>query len=288
MRPCPYCAEEISESATICPYCRMDVSGGAPPRPGVGAAYAPPPPRTSSSNTWVIVLAVLGGVILLVVPCLIALLLPAVQQAREAARRSQCKNNLKQIGLALHNYHDVYGSFPPAYVADENGEPMYSWRVLILPYLDQQALYDSFDLSQPWDAPPNIDLLDRMPAVFRCPSHGDEEDEGGITHYAGVTGENTIFQGAEPVQIADVTDGTSNTIMVGEVAYAGIAWTAPVDINIEDNPDIGDPDGFSSDHVGGVHFLMTDGAVRFVSENIDSQTLENLYLRNDGNAIGGF
>ena len=94
----------------------------------------------------------------------------AIGQAREAARRSQCKNNLKMIGLALQNYHDMYRSFPPAFVADENGKPMYSWRVLLLPHLEHAPLYKKYDLSQPWDSPANKAVLDNMPDVFACPS----------------------------------------------------------------------------------------------------------------------
>jgi hypothetical protein len=109
----------------------------------------------------------------LVIPCLIALLLPAVQQAREAARRTQCKNNMKAIALAMHNYHDTYGSFPPAYIPDENGKPMHSWRVLILPMLDQQFLYSQYDFDQPWDSPANRSVMDRMPAIYGCPSSPD-------------------------------------------------------------------------------------------------------------------
>src|SRR6476661_8060061 len=112
-------------------------------------------------------------VVIAIIAVLVALLLPAVQQAREAARRSQCKNNLKQIGLALHNYHDVNGCFPPAYIADENGKPMHSWRVLILPYLDQAALHTEYNFSEPWDGPNNSRLLARRPAVYACPSHGN-------------------------------------------------------------------------------------------------------------------
>src|SRR5579863_9248252 len=110
-------------------------------------------------------------VVIAIIAILVSLLIPATQQAREAARRSQCKNNLKQIGLALHNYHDAFGSFPPAFVADANGKPMHSWRVLILPYLDQLPLYKEYNFSEPWDGPNNSRLLNRMPPAFSCPSH---------------------------------------------------------------------------------------------------------------------
>ena len=89
---------------------------------------------------------IIVGIVALV---LIALLLPAVQSAREASPRTNCKNNLKQIGLALHNYHDAYGSFPPAWTTDADGRPLLSWRVLLLPFLDEAPLYEEFDLTEP-------------------------------------------------------------------------------------------------------------------------------------------
>src|SRR5262245_66359 len=158
MKACPACAEKIDSGVETCPHCGVSVYGYAP---------AAGSDRTGSGSKWpvfVIVLAV-GGVLLvccggLTIP---ALLLPAVQQGREAARRSQCKNNLKQIALALLNYESRYGTFPPAYVADESGKPMHSWRVLILPDLDQQALYNDYNFSEPWDGPNNSRLLTRIP-----------------------------------------------------------------------------------------------------------------------------
>ena len=205
-------------------------------------------------------------------------------QAREAARRSQCKNNLKQIGLALHNYNEVFGSFPPAFVADENGKPMYSWRVLILPYLDHQPLYEQYDLSQPWDSPANKEVLDNMPPVFGCPS----SPIGNTTNYAGVFGPNCVFTGAEVIKLRDITDGASNTLIVGEVESSDIPWTKPEDIDITKHPGLSDPAGFNSSHVGGAHFLLCDGQVRFVSEQIKQETLQNLFIRNDGNFTGQF
>ena len=100
---------------------------------------------------------------------LVALLLPAVQAAREAARRMQCTNNLKQIALAMHNYHDVHGSFPAAYIADENGRPMHSWRVALLPYLERSDLYNQYNFNEPWDSPGNLKVAEQLPQTYRCP-----------------------------------------------------------------------------------------------------------------------
>jgi hypothetical protein len=102
-------------------------------------------------------------VVIAIIAVLIAFLLPAVRSARGAAYRSHCSSNLKQIALALHNYHDTFGAFPPAYVADESGKPMHSWRVLILPFLESSPLYDKYRFDEPWDGPNNRQLLKHMP-----------------------------------------------------------------------------------------------------------------------------
>jgi len=96
----------------------------------------------------------------------VALLLPSVTRGREAARRTQCKNNLKQIMLALHNYHDEYHAFPPAFTTDCDGNRLHSWRTLILPYLDQQQLYTTIDLSKPWNDPANAEAFKTTVHVY--------------------------------------------------------------------------------------------------------------------------
>jgi prepilin-type processing-associated H-X9-DG protein len=236
-----------------------------------------------------IVLIIGAGLLGFVVVCggvLAALLLPAVQQAREAARRSQCKNNLKQIGLALHNYHEAYGCLPPAYLADESGKPMHSWRVLILPFLDASPLYNQYDFSEPWDGPNNSRLLPRMPPVYACPSHPGTGSY--TTNYAGVFGDNCVFRSEGPTSFADIPDGTSNTIMVGEAAKANIPWMKPEDIDVSVHPSLGDRDGFSSDHTGGAQFLFCDGSVRFLSLSVNSDVLKALFTRNGAETVGSY
>lgn len=281
MKTCPSCAEEISSKDKKCPYCGTSLRGDSPKRNSSGGGG-------KKWSTLVVVL-IAGGVFLvccggLVLP---ALLLPAVQQAREAARRTQCKNNLKQIGLALHNYHDTFKAFPPAVIADESGKPMHSWRVLILPYIDQAPLYAQYNFSEPWDGPNNSRLLASMPPVYACPSHPGGPGNTS-TAYAGVFGEQCVFQGTTPVGIMDITDGTSNTIMVGEATQANIPWMKPQDIDITAHPALGDRDGFSSYHTGGVNVLMCDGAVQFLAQSINPQTLKALFTRNGGEPPGSF
>jgi type II secretory pathway pseudopilin PulG len=207
------------------------------------------------------------------------LLLPKVQGAREAARRSQCRNNLKRIGLALHNYHQAHGTFPPAYVTDEQGRPIHSWRVLILPYFDGKATNFGYDFSEPWDGPNNIKLLDRMPDVYRCP-HQDGRTR--FTAYAAALGEDCVFFDSTPVRSVDITDKPGETIMVCEASGSQIPWTKPTDIEAFKHLKIGDSEGFSSTHTGGMHALCADGSVRFVSERISAETLKAAFTRNGG------
>lgn len=212
---------------------------------------------------------VCGGVVTLVL---------AVRTGRPGSERTQCRSNLRQIGLALHTYHDVYGSFPPAYVADADGKPMHSWRVLLLPFVDQLALYNEYDFSEPWDGPNNRRLLARMPPIYACPSHKYPAGNSN-TSYVAVFGEHCIFRGADPVAIKDILDGTSNTLMVGEAAAAEIPWMKPEDIDTALHPTLGDSLGFSSDHTEGVQFLLGDCSVRLVPLTIDAQRLKALFTR---------
>src|SRR5271157_339454 len=117
------------------------------------------------------------ALVVLCLMCLIGMLLP-VGSVHEAARRAQCLNNLKEIAAALQAYHQANGCFPPAYVADKNGKPMHSWRVLILPYLDLDTLYKAYDFTQPWDGPNNKKLLLGQLREFTCPSDATSELPG--------------------------------------------------------------------------------------------------------------
>ncbi|QDT63839.1 DUF1559 family PulG-like putative transporter [Calycomorphotria hydatis] len=318
-------------------------------------------------------------VVIAIIATLIALLLPAVQQAREAARRSQCKNNLKQVGLAIHNYHDNFGTFPPGVCTKEststglkqadlcddgvNPAPItnngigWSWNAFILPNMDQASLYNTLDVS---NSPTNmLDDIDNFPSyapnqtrrdavqspleTMRCPSDPAPQhyqflwyQSGGqsyfgtasenrqrtrmpLTNYvaahspisispeqhlyctAGNTADNYggIFGLNSKTRIRDITDGTSNTVLVGERSYTfqhdpsdsttnhqaaalylgtysrnqynARDWAGSGGVNIYSTS--ADPPmraSFSSMHVGGAQFVFADGSVHFISENIES------------------
>jgi hypothetical protein len=215
----------------------------------------------------------------------------ALRPAREAALRSQCVNNEKQIALAMHNYaHRHKSAFPPAFSTDNASKPLLSWRVLILPYLDQgEVLYKEFHLDETWDSPHNKALIARMPAVYRCPNQSDESARLGKTCYLAPRGPETIFNGAAPVKLTDIADGTSNTILFFDAGdERSVTWTKPADWDLPADPTAALP-GMLSAHQGrgnrGTDVAFADGSVRFIREALKPATLRALFSYAGGEAI---
>ena len=205
-----------------------------------------------------------------------------IRQAREAARRSQCTNNLKQIGLAMHNYHSANNTFPPAYSKGPDGKPLLSWRVHILPYLEQKALYDEFHKDEPWDSEHNKTLISRMPAVYTCPSGSRTPAKEGKTSYLTPRGPATVFPGTEAVKLQDVTDGTSNTIFVVDASdAAAVTWTKPDDWDISVELKL---QSLFGHHPKGTNVGFADGSVHFLKETITPKVFQDMTTRN-GNEI---
>ena len=175
------------------------------------------------------------------------------------------------------SYHDVNGTFPPAYLADANGRPMHSWRVLILPYIEQQALYARYNFDEPWDGPNNSQLAALLPPPYRCPSDSAGTPGSATTNYAVITGPGTMFDGETASTLASVTDGTSNTILVVETT-AGINWMEPRDLDANQMAFQinGSPTEISSHHPGGAQAVFADGATRFLSQSVTAQVLRAL------------
>lgn len=196
------------------------------------------------------------------------LLLPNVRRSGEATRRSQCKNNLKQIVIALYNYHDMHGALPPACTVDASGQPLHSWRTLILPFLDQEQLYDNIDLSKPWNDPANAEAYSARLAIYACPS---AEIPDSHTTCLALVGPDCAFQSGQPKRFRDIKDGTSNTLLVVEVADAdAVHWMAPTDSANEFFLSFTDDTELS--HAGGIHVAFADGAVRFLSAELTIKT----------------
>lgn len=289
-------------------------------------------------------------VVIAIIAVLVALLLPAVQQAREAARRVSCKNNLKQIGLAFHNYHDIHQSFPPGLIrrvnlAQRELEHGWGWQAYILPQIDQAPLYAEINpRGEPLPPVSTVAtdpgyLLDSVIDGYLCPSStlpgvNSERDGYGGSSYIGVSGHfanvltspdttyglRGVLIPRDCIRIGDIIDGTTNTLAVGERAYiwndpnpphAGIwpgargqeSGDALATISHDTRINLStafSQNGFSSRHVGGAQFLLCDGSVRFISENIDSidfdssvgpsslGTYQRLGIRDDGQVVSQY
>lgn len=292
-------------------------------------------------------------VVIAIIAILIALLLPAVQQAREAARRAQCVNNLKQLGIALHNYHDTHNVMPPGWIGVQSNTPNmegnsgFAWGAHLLPYIDQGPLYNRLNFSREcYDAAWNAPALSAVLASFRCPSDPSTNtwsimDEAGTNtvlatlptaNYVGnfgtegpedlcasgpfpaaqCQGEGVFFHNSA-VRLRDITDGSSNTVLLGEhrtdtrastVAAHGFEWHSTwvgyvaggeeaaarflgVADHTPNHPSLHMED-YSSWHTGGVHLLFGDGRVRFVNENVDHVVFKGVITRQGGETIGEF
>jgi hypothetical protein len=180
-----------------------------------------PKGRFLKTGCWVVI----AVVVLLVA----ALWFGPVRWAREAAVACQCQCPLNQLLLAMHNYHDTYGCLPPAYVAGESGEPMHSWRVLILPFVEQRELYSEYDFDEPWNGPNNRQLADRMPHIFHCAS---EPESNTCTNYVVIRGPGTAFPDGKSTSFEDFRDGLHETILLAEIASSSIGWLEPRDLDV--------------------------------------------------------
>ena len=203
-----------------------------------------------------------------------------ITQAREAALRTQCKNNLKQIALAMHNHHDTYKGFPAAATVDKAGKPLLSWRVHVLPFLGAASLYDQFKLDEPWDSTHNKKLIAQMPAVFACPSGSLKP---GMTTYLGVSGEKSIFNGSQKLGFRDVRDGTANTLMVVDADDSlAITWTKPGDLTWSADSPL---KGLVGHHGDGFQAVFCDGHTRYFPASITAEMLTALFTKAGGEVV---
>lgn len=217
-----------------------------------------------------IVLPVLAGIV--IAALLVGLFTPAVRTARPAAYRMQCSNNLKQIALALANYELRYRSFPPAVTVDPAGHPLHSWRTLLLPFLEQQALYDSIDLSKPWNDPANAAAYATSLAVYHCPSI-DPSTSPGSTTYLGVVGQQSFFPLVGSRLLYEITDSSSRTLTVVEVPTSqAVHWMQPSDTNESRILSMIGSDRHA--HSAGFNGAFVDGGVGFLGEDTSREELQ--------------
>ncbi|QDU06666.1 DUF1559 domain-containing protein [Gimesia aquarii] len=185
--------------------------------------------------------------------------------------------NMKQIGLAFHNFHDSFTRFPPADAHLVDGKPLLSWRVHMLPFLGQAELYKQFNLKEPWDSPQNKALLSKMPAIYTC----DGISKPGYTSIMTFSGKDTPFTGGQGPQLRKFTDGSSNTILFVQAGpNKAVPWTQPIDLPLN----AANPISVLGQSANG-EFLCTlaDGAVKKISSGTPAQILKNAIQPNDGN-----
>jgi prepilin-type processing-associated H-X9-DG protein len=205
------------------------------------------------------------------------------QQASEADRRARCANNLEQIATAIHKYRSAHNTFPPAYSKSQEGKPLLSWRVHILPFLQEKALYDEFHKDEAWDSPHNKSLISRMPAIFACPRASRVPANDGQTSYLTPRGPATIFPGAEAVKMQAIRDGLSNTVLVVEANdAAAVTWTKPDDWDIEFELK---SQSLFGHHTNGTNFAFADGSVLFLEKTITPKVLQALTTRNGAEVV---
>ena len=294
---CPHCgASQTAEDRFAgltgpCTSCgkQMSVPGGSGAKGmSTGTAVA----AGAGAGSILLVVGIVSLVVLLMCGgILVALLLPAVQAARHAARRQVSMNNEKNIMLAMHNYMSTYGEFPPAYLADKDGKPMHSWRVLILPFIEQQNLYNQYDMSKPWDSPENMQVANTMPATYRSPLDTDNKPNSNITSYLLFAGKGSVFDGKEKITFASFPDGLSNTLALCEVDNSGVVWTQPTDLDAEKLDFIihsmkdQRPGQIYSAASGGTITGMFDGSVRFISDKVAPEMLRSAVDPKDGTPV---
>jgi hypothetical protein len=240
-----------------------------------------------------------------IVVTLLCLGMPPIEQSRGAARFSQCRNNIKQIELALHAYRDIYGTFPPAVVRGPEGQPWHSWRVLVLPYLDwslpglkESPFHEQYRMDEPWDSPHNADLVARfpMPDPFACPADGKAFSRK-TTSYVAVVGEGTLWPPEGSVVMVDNTPiKTDGTINIVEISDSDIPWAAPQDLSLETmsfKANDENRDGIRSRHPGEELWFhrhgrpranvgLVDGSTATLTIDTPPAEVRSMLIRDDG------
>lgn len=241
-------------------------------------SYAPPPRRPRSLAGCLTI----GAACLLFLFCsgLIRAILvgPGMQSSWDAMRRSECRANLDQIATAVSLYEIDYGCFPPAYTTNAEGDRLHSWRTLLLPYLDEETLYNSLTLEEPWDSESNRPWHNVPVGVYQCPA--DSSGNSTDTSYVMIVGGEGVFDGGKPRKAVEVTDGVAQTILLVEMTGSGIHWMEPEDLRWEETDfTINGTRTISSEHEGGAHVLLCDGAVEFLKEDTPSGEVRAMATR---------
>lgn len=244
-------------------------------------------------------------VVIAIIGILIALLLPAVQAVREAARRASCQNNLRQMGIGLHQYHETLGSFPPGGIEPRsplmpNGRQL-AWSVFLLPYVEQKSLYAQLDTGKAFDASENAHAAATLLTIYVCPSvpQGNQLQSGRAPcHYGGIYGERITSPNSPPkgvmlydrsIRISEIRDGTSRTLVICEDSESQdgqwINGRNVFDQAFAINQAAAFENDIRSKHPGGANGLLCDGSVRFLAETMELTTLAAICTRAGGEVV---
>jgi hypothetical protein len=287
MFKCPQCGTENCEAGqdagrgVSCVGCGKEVE--MPREPGRK-------PFFSRLGVQLYLTLVLGMVLIDTIGVGLGQLLPAIQAAREAARRAECGNHLKQIALAMLDYRYVNGCFPPAFVADKKGKPMHSWRALLLPYMDTgvESLGALYKYDEPWDSPGNQRITDVPLQYYSCPSGADRLRP--TTSYMMVVGPHTISDGPHSRKKTDITDDAARTIMLVEVADSDVRWAEPKDLRFDQldfKIDGTKRGGLGSPHLKGMFVAFCDGHIEFINSTTSCERIKAMLTVDGGEKILG-
>ena len=260
-------------------------------------AFAASPNRSRVLNkgtnrkvaTWLIAVVVTGGLLLIVLTAVVRLGGSSMNQLTNNRIRSGSIRNLETIAKALNAYAEEHGRYPPPVIKDPNGVAMHSWRVMLLPYLQENELYNQYDRSKPWNDPDNLAIQYQIPNVYLHPESGGAGWSSASAYYL-IAGNGTLFPVAGPLRPDEITDDASQTILLVEgmpMTTSG-SWTEPIDLDFASvtgdllSGSANEPGGLSD---GGVTMATADGRGHFVPSDIEPATLRALVTPRGGERL---
>jgi type II secretory pathway pseudopilin PulG len=296
---CPYCfkktlvLEELAGQKGPCVGCGKLVTVPEPPSKQpeaaapIGSSFVPKSQLKTRSELSMLVLRTAG--LTLGIAIFSALMLfgfwPTFKGLKARRDAIACMSNLQRIARALNAYASDHGTYPTPVVTDAAGKPLYSWRVLLLPYLDEQNLYANFKLNEAWDSPANAALLAQCPDVYISPGSGRNNS---LSNYVLITGPGTVFPKTGPLKPAQISDGLDRTLLVVETDNLVNDWSKPFDIDISKmNARIGatGPDTIGGTHAEGAAAVFADGEPAWLSIDLPSAIVDASITPNGNEAI---
>jgi hypothetical protein len=286
--PCPACGRTIELPASVDPV--PDPAGASPSKRGRKSPREKIRSKLPTGRPFRTFLSIAFFGLLILGAALVAIRMLRVLGLRDEVERVQCAANLRRIGRALLAYEAAEGSFPPAYLADESGHPKHSWRVLILPYLDERNLYAGYDFEEPWDGPNNLLLAEEIGRLYHCPSDSPVLNDH-TTSYVMIVGPETISDGPTARSLTDLTDDPFDTILVAEAANSGIHCMEPRDVTAVEavsrdyTPGVPSAGSF---HPGVVQAVMCEGSVRSLPDDAEPEQIRAMATISGGETVWAY